>query len=165
MRRAILSSGLTLIFAAACTPPAPRTTPPPHDGRARLEQITVDRFVTDQLRVRARIAGATVDRERGLIEGEQITIAAEATIEAPRGRADLKTKIVDLEGGVTIVDRDRRKLTTESLRYDAPNDTLITREAVTLEGENFRAHGGRTIAKPNARTIDVEGPATATVRR
>ena len=163
---------LATLASVSCTTPvrddAPGSKPAEH--QVLFEEVRIDRWSQDRLRYRARIRSVRLDRESGQVTGETVSADVldraaqiEAQVTAPRMVSDLRSGDVSLEAGVAVTDRDRRTLRTETLRYDSSGDRLETSAPVEIEGENFRAKGGRMTGQPRAGQLFVDGPTTATV--
>ncbi len=162
---------LLVAALARCTLPPPPTPPPESDHRARLEGVVVDRFEHDDLASSTHLDRAVVDRETGLVEGEQATARVlgegpepRAVITAPRAEADLRARTVRMSGGVRLVDDEGRVLTTDVIRYRAAEDDLRSQGAVRVEGEGFTVDGARLVGKPKAGRLKLEGPVEARTR-
>jgi hypothetical protein len=164
---------LWFVAATACSldPPRKQTLVeglPRTENVVELQGVAIDRFEQDHLSVRAELATAKVDREKGTITGETIAISVldesgetTATILAPKGRAERGTAV--LEGGVTLRDAEERVVRSETMIYDAAKDAIRAPNEVTIEGANFRARGASLIATRTDQLIEVSGPVSATV--
>jgi hypothetical protein len=163
--------------AACAGPPTGAGLPLPTDPRtaghlAELDGVLIDRFDRDQIHYRARVERVHFDRQGGVATGEGVAVdvlekddpkSTKVHVTAPRGKSVLRSRVVTLEGGVVMHDRDGRTMKTEAATYDAPADHLDAPGDVTLEGDNFRAQGASLTGKPMAGTLEVGGPARAHV--
>jgi LPS export ABC transporter protein LptC len=163
---------LSLLASVACSTPRPddASETKPAENQVLFEQVRIERWEQDQLRYRARIETVRLDRDSGHMTGEIVSVDAldreaqiQARVTAPRMVSDLRSRQVRLEGGVRIVDREKRTLRSETLDYDSGADQMETSTPVEIEGENFRARGRRLYGQPRAGALEVEGPTTATV--
>lgn len=163
---------LATLAATSCSTPArdEEVGSKPAEHQVLFEGVRIERWEQDRLRYRARIRNARLDRDSGHVTGETVradvldeAAQVEARVTAPRMVSDLRSGRVSLESGVAVTDRDRRTLRTETLRYDSRADQLETSAPVEIEGENFRASGGRLSGQPRGGRLFVEGPSTATV--
>ncbi len=164
---------LAVVASLGCST-SPRAVPTgrtkPAENQVFFEGVRVDRFEKDHLRHRARIRTARLDRDSGQVLGETIEAevldqdtVVEARVTAPRMVSDLRSRQVQLEGGVEIRDRAGRTLRTETLQYDSSADRLETSAPVEIEGDNFHATGGRLTGQPRKGELEVEGAASATI--
>jgi hypothetical protein len=141
------------------------------DRRIVFERVAIDRYEQDRRIDRTSIARAYLDRSSGSVDGEGVEAVAfdaagtRAMLEAGRLRADLGTRIVDFGGGVVIRDRSGPTIRSETLRYDSKRDELATESGVVLEGEGFRAEGGRLTGHVRGRRLWIEGPTTARIAK
>lgn len=138
---------------------------------AFFEGVTIDRFEGDRLRHRARMASGQLDRSRGTAEGTLVRVETRdeqpkprAIVTAVRGRTELPTKAVVLEGKVTVHDRDGRTIRADVITYDVEADTVDATGRVVFEGANFRAEADGLHFDRKTGLVDA-GPAKATVRR
>lgn len=169
--------GAAAALAGACGPPPgggglPQTSMPRAAGnQVVLEDVEIDRFEQDQLRTRARVARLHLDRTIGLALGDGVRIdvlekeprlaaagVVHAQVEAPHGRSILDSRVVTLEDGVTLRDREGRVLRTASMTYDSGRDFLSAPGVVTVEGENFRATGASLSGHPVKGDLEVGAP-------
>lgn len=155
---------------AQCTLPPPPTPPPESDHRARLEGVTVDRFEDDERTSTTHLERAIVNRETGVVLGEDATARVlgedpepRATITAPKAEADLRARTVRMSGGVRMVDDAGRVLTTDAIRYRAADDALESEGAVRVQGAGFTVDGERLVGSPKAGRLELEGRVEARV--
>jgi LPS export ABC transporter protein LptC len=164
----------SVVFLAGCSLDGPRrevlSEGVPKSGNVvALERVTIDRFEEDRLTSRASIERAEIDREKHVITGEMISIRVldgrggeTAHVAAPRGNAELGARTVVLEGGVELVDQEKRTVRSDRMIYDAARDAIEAPGPVTIEGENFRADGHGLVAKRREGTVELGGPARVT---
>lgn len=175
MRRVASLLALSLGLSAACRDAGLEPPDDPVDGeRVVLREVLLERFEDDRLASRSRVATLYLERAEGLARGEGVQVEVvdreagprappRAQISAPRGQSLLRTRVVTLEGGVTLTDADGRVLTTDAASFDAVADHLESHGPVTLSGENFRATGARLVGQPGRGHLEVEGPVRGTI--
>jgi LPS export ABC transporter protein LptC len=163
---------LATLAALSCSTPARDESAgsKPAENQVLFEDVRIDRWEQDRLRYRAYLGSVRLDRESGHVLGESVradVLDREARIEtrvtAPRLVSDLRSRLVRLEQGVVVRDEAGRTLRTETLQYDSGADQLETSAPVEIEGDNFRANGGRLSGQPRAGQLEIEGPTTGTI--
>lgn len=142
----------------------------PSPERVLLEGVVIERWTGGRLSHQGEARRARVDRGRGVVEafevrGEARSAEGEVRAEVRAGRATgaVGGDRLELDEGVTVLDRAGRRVETASASLELSSERVTAPGAVRLSGANFRADGRGLDARLAEDVVELGGPVRARV--